>query len=580
MPAVVSAGPRRTHLVVAALVSLAALALYLPGIGEGDFVGDDEALDAGVVWEMQRTGDWFFPEFNGEYLPPKPPLYYWLARTAALLHGGTDEWSQRLPSALAGAATVALTVAATARSAGAGPAALAGMLLATTWVMRDQARLGRCDMTLALLVTACLLLVASPARPLERWKRWLFWSLLGLAAICKGGAGVGLVVVIVLAAALAERSADRMRALAGPEVVVFLVIVASWYAAASWHWGRRYVDEQVIGENLNHLLGGTGISDQGAGTRPLAYHLGYYLRNLFVTMLPWSVLLPPALVGVWRDPQRWPAVRFFATWLVAGLVFFTVASRKSPYYLLPLAPAVSIIITAWVFPLVRESLATEPFGLPIGRRGMLGLLAVSIAVWLAARAAGNGSCTTDGLARAIGHHPFAAIGALWLVLGASVTLAASLRRRHWGGAICFALITVTGVLWLANRLDGPLDDCASLKPFARQLSAATRIGDRVYFFRLPLPAVAFYAERRIPTLRPAAIAPTPPFFLIVPESLAPEVPAPWLENSETVVSGRGRVFTRRKMGIHLLRIGDPPATQFADEPPMSGPRAMTSRSLG
>ena len=98
--------------VVAAAIALLALALYLPAIGVGDFVGDDEALDAGVVWEMRRSGDWLFPEFNGEYLPPKPPLFYWAAAAVSKVHGRVDEWSVRAPSAFAAAAMVAVGVVA------------------------------------------------------------------------------------------------------------------------------------------------------------------------------------------------------------------------------------------------------------------------------------------------------------------------------------------------------------------------------------------------------------------------------------------------------------------------------------
>src|SRR5262249_36988499 len=132
-------GPRIT---LAAAISLFALVLYLPGIGVGDFVGDDEALDAGVVWEMRQTGDWLFPEFNGEYLPPKPPLFYWAAAAVSKVRGRVDEVSLRVPSALAGAATVGITVAGTAPIVGLGPATLAGLLLATMAIIVRQSPLG------------------------------------------------------------------------------------------------------------------------------------------------------------------------------------------------------------------------------------------------------------------------------------------------------------------------------------------------------------------------------------------------------------------------------------------------------
>src|SRR5437762_5307578 len=123
-------------------ISVFALELYLPAVGVGDFNGDDEVRDAGVVREMREAGDWLFPEFNGEYLPPKPPLFYWAAAAVSKARGRADEVSLRLPSALAGAATVGITVAGAAKAVGVGPAALSGLMLATMPIMVGQSRIG------------------------------------------------------------------------------------------------------------------------------------------------------------------------------------------------------------------------------------------------------------------------------------------------------------------------------------------------------------------------------------------------------------------------------------------------------
>ena len=106
--------------VLAALAAAFALLVLLPGLGSSDFVGDDEALDAGVVWTIHTQGEWLYPEFNGEYLPPKPPLLYWLGATIAGITGRADEWAVRLPSVLAAAGTVFVTVLAGARLDGGG----------------------------------------------------------------------------------------------------------------------------------------------------------------------------------------------------------------------------------------------------------------------------------------------------------------------------------------------------------------------------------------------------------------------------------------------------------------------------
>jgi len=95
---------------------------------------------------------------------------------------------------------------------------------------------------------------------------------------------------------------------------------------------------KIVGENLHHLFGGSGISDKGSGTTPLAEHLTYYLLHFFPHTAPWGLLVPLALLGTWRREPQTDRLRFFAVWLLAGLAFFTMVSRKSPYYLLPLAP--------------------------------------------------------------------------------------------------------------------------------------------------------------------------------------------------------------------------------------------------
>jgi 4-amino-4-deoxy-L-arabinose transferase-like glycosyltransferase len=553
------------RLSLSAAISFFALVLYLPGIGVGDFVGDDEALDAGVVWEMRRTGDWVFPEFNGEYLPPKPPLFYWAAAAVSKVRGRVDEVSLRVPSAIAGVATVAITVAGAAPAVGLGPAALAGLMLATMPIMVGQSRIGRCDMLLTFLVTACLLLVGR-APPMSRPARWLFWSLLGLALLAKGGAGLGLVVAVLVSAALLERDARRLRRLLDPSIAALFVIGGSWYVIATAHWGWRFVDEQLVGENLHHLLGGSGISDSGSGKTSLATHLVYYAPSVFLKMFPWSVLLPGALLALRKPAPPQSPLRFFAVWLVAGLAFFTLVSRKSPYYLLPLAPAAAVLAAAWIFQRVSESLASKPFDLGLSRWWAASLLAASTLFWIAAFSVRAAACDVQAVASGVASQPIISISSLWLLSCSVWGLGTAGRRRHWGVGLVCMLGLLAALVMLEDQIEGRLDNCRSLKPFAEEIRSRVGRDERVLFFRRPLPAVALYAERRIPTLRdPDASPPGQPFYLIVPDSLAPEVPSRWLANADTVASGYGRVFTRRSMGIHLLQIAS-----LSQPPPSSG----------
>lgn len=551
--------PSGSRWIAAFVLTLAALALYLPGLADGDFVGDDEALDAGVAAEMYRTGDWLFPEFNGEYLPPKPPLFYWAAALAARFHGRADEWSSRVPSALAGAAMVGLTTAAATPLVGLGPAALGGAMLATMPMVFGEARVARCDMLLALLVTACLFILApARSRPIAPAERWLFWSLLGLAAITKGGAGVGLVIVVAIVGAALERDSTTLRSLADRSVLAFLVIGSSWYVLASLHWGYRFVDEQILGENFRHLIGQGGLSDKGAGVRPLAERLTYYLKHLLPSGLPWSALLPAALFASWRKSSEMKNSRFFVVWLVAGLAFLTAPLRKSPYYLLPLTPPMALLCATWIIPRVRASLAT---GWPrldaSSSRIALGSVALMFvaAIILGARAS---SCELDAVPRALLDHLAVTTLGVMLLGGAVFGISVALIRRHWAGGVAAVLAGLYGSFWIAGVVGGATDSCVTLRPLAETVRGRVDAGDSVLFFLEPLPAVALYAERRIPTLRDPRERPPGTFYLVAPDSRDDQVPKDWKAGARTVAEVYGRAFTRKPMRVRLLRLEPTP----------------------
>jgi 4-amino-4-deoxy-L-arabinose transferase-like glycosyltransferase len=545
-------GAARRRWVAPLALSFVALVLYLPSIGDADFVGDDEALDAGVVVEMTRTGDWLFPEFNGEYLPPKPPLFYWAAATVADLRGAADETAIRIPSALAAAALVGLTAYAAAPGGGAA-GVVAGAILLTMPVVRDQARAGRCDMMLALLVAASLFIARRGAEAAA--SRAVFAVLLGLAAITKGGAGVGIVVATLLVFALAERSARPLQIFVDPAVVLVIVIVSgTWYTLGTWHWGRRFVDEQIVGENLHHLFGGTAISDRDPGTRSFAYHVTYYAIQLFATMLPWSFLLPAAVFEAWRRHANDRDALFDLAWIAGGFLLLTSAARKSPYYVLPLTPAVAAVASRWLAPRIEWS-TTSVRTLPpsLAAAG----LAIAVGFWIACRAATFGGCQVQGVLGTAAARPLATIGATWVLVVSLGSVVFALTRRDIALGFAATASALAGLWLFVGQVEGPIAQCTSLKPFARAVRSEVPEGAPLFFFRDPLPVVALYSGRRIPTLQPSD-TPPPESFLIVPESLAPDVPKAWIARQRIVAEGRGRVFTRRAMGIRLIALGGRP----------------------
>ena len=52
--------------------------LFFYRLGAAPFFDKQEAREALVVWEINRTGNWILPLRNGDEIPAKPPLFHWL----------------------------------------------------------------------------------------------------------------------------------------------------------------------------------------------------------------------------------------------------------------------------------------------------------------------------------------------------------------------------------------------------------------------------------------------------------------------------------------------------------------------
>ena len=67
----------------------------------------DEGRYAEIAREMVASGDWVTPRLNGLKYFEKPPLQYWLT-AASFKAFELDEWTARLPGALAGFLTLGI----------------------------------------------------------------------------------------------------------------------------------------------------------------------------------------------------------------------------------------------------------------------------------------------------------------------------------------------------------------------------------------------------------------------------------------------------------------------------------------
>jgi 4-amino-4-deoxy-L-arabinose transferase-like glycosyltransferase len=331
-----------------ALLALGLLALLLPNLGLAPLErAEIYFLDA--ARGMVESGDWVVPRYEGKPFFDKPVLSYWLM--AAAMEGlGTTTGAARLVPVLASVGVLLATawlgtLLFDRRSALAG-----ALVLATTLAFLSFARVAMSDMLLAVWTTLAVALAVLAYRPAApAWAVPILGAVAGLGFATKGPIALlvpGLAILILL---WENRRRPPRPGLTGPAWVpcgaaaialtalAFAVLGLSWFAFAYARLGSEPLVYFFFRENVERFAG--EAYDVG---RPLWFYAPAYLAE----GLPWSPFLPIALWRLLRSSEGDERVRtrFLALWVALVLVPLSLSRGKIDYYLLPVYPAVSLVI--------------------------------------------------------------------------------------------------------------------------------------------------------------------------------------------------------------------------------------------
>ena len=365
------------------LIAAAALVLFVWRLGSTGLVDETPPLFAASARAMAETGDWLIPRVNGLPRYDKPPLIYWAMGLLYALPGqefwnplGT--WAARLPSALSCGALM-LALADTLLRWPQRPArpALTAVTAALAFGLSPLVLLwGRIAVSDALfsglLATSALLAWRCYASGGRYW--WHTWLLLGLAVLAKGPVAVLLLGLCLLLFGWLQvdlpRLWSRLRPLPGLAITAALAL--PWYGAALVVEGGAFWRSFFGYHNLQRFTAVVNNHQQP---------WWFFAPVLVIASLP---LTPLLLLGLaqglgprrWLGPRQWwmpteplaPELslqRFAACWLLAVLLFFTLAATKLPSYWLPATPAAGLLVAlaaqrggrwAWWFSLMLTAL--------------------------------------------------------------------------------------------------------------------------------------------------------------------------------------------------------------------------------
>ena len=386
----------------------------LAGLGNGTFWEPDEPRFAEATRQMFVRGDFLTPYLNGAPRFEKPILFYW-TQAAAFTAFGDNEFSARLPSALAGLGIVGVLYLIGTQIAPRRAAFTAALVMATMFRFVTFARIGLTDIPVMFLVVAALYGFIRAVH--QRSSPWpvVAWICVGLGVLTKGPVGL---LPVAIWATYAAFSRDlslfaRTRPLLGTTIT--LAIVLPWYVVMVVQHGRAFTDFALGHEIVERML-----SEESFGAPARGFF--YYFKIWPGDAAPWSVLFL-ASIGwfAWRwssvdETVRRPVI-FGAAWFISVFLLFSLSRSKVPHYVLPAYPAAAMLIGVfvdrladthddaiwWVAPMAIIALASIAAAAVTGL--MLGVLAAgdTTVKWLvpAILAAGAGAIAVAVFKRAL-----------------------------------------------------------------------------------------------------------------------------------------------------------------------------------
>jgi 4-amino-4-deoxy-L-arabinose transferase-like glycosyltransferase len=293
-------------------------AMYLSSLGRAGFLGPDEPRYASIGRAMAHSGDWITPRLDGSPWFEKPPLLYWMTAVGHLLHL-SDEWAARLPLALASLAFLWFFHRTLAREFSPRVALAATGILATSAGWVAYSFVGVTDLPMSAAVGAALLIALFDTRPKQGY---VAGALLGLAILAKA-----FVPLVLFAPVFLIARGKRI-----PMMAACVAVAAPWLLWCTLRNGAPFWDDffwkQQVGRFFHPAL---------EHVQPWWYYFPVILAGLF----PWTPLASLLFRPRTYQDER---IRFLFAWFIFGLVFFSAAQNKLPGYVLPLLPALAIVL--------------------------------------------------------------------------------------------------------------------------------------------------------------------------------------------------------------------------------------------
>jgi 4-amino-4-deoxy-L-arabinose transferase-like glycosyltransferase len=425
----------------------------------------DETRYLAVAWEMWSRQDFWVPYLNGEPYSHKPPLFFWLMHLGWAIFGVND-WTPRLIAPVFSLLSLWLV----GRFA---QLLWADLQLKRTvqWILGGfyfwmiSSSLTMFDVILSFFILWGIFnLYCAAAQGLNK-RRWVLLMLsVGLGILCKGPVTLLHLAFLILLMPFwkpeAGQSFSHLSWFGFTVSALFagVALALCWALPAAYLGGEEY--RQAI------LWGQTG----GRVVDSFAHRLPWwwYFQWLPLLLLPWWLWKPCWKgCGLLKKPDA--GIRFCLFWILPVLIAFCLVSGKRLHYLLPLFPAVALLLAR----LASHGLQT---GVNMGKAHMPFVVVFAVI-------AGAGLLIAVFLANSDGPAWMDFIVPVWVAVLFGVCLVLSFKRPTslTQAAGLLSLVTMTSAIMLAGSYFESAGESYNVKPIGEFIADLQKQGDQVVY---------------------------------------------------------------------------------------------------
>ena len=325
----------KSRLGAIAVVVVVWAVIYLPALGSIAIKGEEGRRILPAV-RMLETGNYIVPQIGSYPYYRKPPLVNWLIAACFRLFGVRNEWTARLPSAVAVLAVAIAFVTIARASLGTKGSMLAALIWLTNIGIIEKGRLIEIE---ALYISLCgLAVIFWLSFWLEKKSAWLIWLpasvFLGLGILAKGPTHLVFFYGIVIAALWCAKD---WRLLVHPAHFVALAIMIAIPAA----WAIPFLNSttsDVAMEKWSAQFGGR--------LKGIDFKFGSWIQNIprgLIYFLPWVLLFLFVRFSKFYDPMQQRLSRALAWGTAVPFVVINLVPGAVARYSMP-----AIVPASWV----------------------------------------------------------------------------------------------------------------------------------------------------------------------------------------------------------------------------------------